>query len=196
MADGFQISVKDFKSSFFDRNAVHAQVDVLKDRELSRLGAFTRQRMKQSLRYRNKASQPGQPPSVHRDTGFTRTTTNKKTGAVTKRETSPLKELIFFARTPQGSVVIGPAKFGKRPGIVPPTLERGGPAVITEVLPRPKTLKASASQSQTYRRLIKEGRIVPPPRDRRLKTIRIAPRPFVKPAGDAEVRAGKYKMGR
>jgi hypothetical protein len=190
MADAFQIGVKEYKAAFFNRHAIEARVDAYRDRELSRLGAFTRTRMKSSLRYRAKASVPGQPPSVHRK-GFKRKTVNRKTGVETLRETSPLKELIFFAKTAQGSVVVGPAKFGKKPGIAPPTLERGGPAVITEPIPRPKGRKASPRQSESFQRLVKEGRVVPPPRQTRLKTIRIAPRPFVRPAGEAELRSGK-----
>lgn len=193
MADALQVTVKEYKTAFFNRHAIEAKVDAYKDSELARLGAYTRQRMKSSLKYRKKSSAPGSPPSVHRDTGFTRTTVNRKTGARTTRETSPLKELIFFAKTPQGSVVVGPAKFGNRPGVVPPTLEKGGAAVITEPVPRAKGRKATPRQSESFQRLVKAGRIIVPPRQKKLKTIRIAPRPFVRPAGEAEARAGKFR---
>ena len=192
MADAFQVTVKEYKAAFFNRHAIEAKVDAYKDSELARLGAYTRQRMKSSLKYRKKSSAPGQPPTVHRK-GFKRKTVNRKTGAETVRETSPLKELIFFAKTPQGSVVVGPAKFGNRPGVVPPTLEKGGPAVIVEPVPRAKGRKATPRQSLTFRQGIALGTIVIPPREKKYKTIRIAPRPFVRPAGEAEARAGKFR---
>jgi hypothetical protein len=194
MADQFQISVKEYKGAFFNKHAIETQVDYYKMAEMSRHGAYTRTRMKSLLRYANKASKPGNPPRVIRTDRFTRKTTNKKTGVTTSRATSPLKELIFFAHDKaRDSVVVGPAKFGNKPGIVPPTLEKGGPAVIRVPVPRPKGQKASPKQAEAFKRLVREGRIILPPRQFRLTTIRIAPRPFVKRAGEEELRSGKFR---
>lgn len=197
MADGLQISVRDFKASFFDVAAIEAKADTTQVRELSRLGAFTRQRMKSLIRYRKKASVAPDPPSAHRDEGFKRTHTNKKTGVITRRATSPLKELIYSAHDrARGNFVVGPAKFGPKAGIVPPTLEKGGPAAILTPVPRVKGPKASIRQSESFRRLIKEGRIVVPPREYKVKTYRMAARPFVRRAGEDVARSEKAKKGR
>lgn len=137
---GFDLSLKQIKAGFFDAKAILSAADKARAKVEAQFGAFTRRRMQTSLRYRKKASEPGKPPSVHRNPGYG----NK----------SPLRELIFFSRDPNTkSVVIGPLGF-KRKGAA--ALERGGFARIKDT---------------------ETGRY---------KTIFIRPRPFVKPAGDAE----------
>ena len=99
MADNpFQISVKEYKGAFFNRHAIESQVSFYKDAEMSKLGALTRLKMKSLLRYNAKASKSPNPPRVLRLNKFKRTTVNRKTGQSTTRATSPLKELIFYAR--------------------------------------------------------------------------------------------------
>ncbi len=96
----------DVKSMFFDRRAVAEAVGRANVKVLSRIGAFIRRRAKSSIRKRRAASLPGQPPSSHVGT---------------------LKNLIYFGfDTATRSVVVGPTPAGVR-GIVPPTLEFGGP---------------------------------------------------------------------
>lgn len=188
MADSIQMGVRESKRMFFNTEAVKRSIGAATQKALSRQGAYIRQRMKGSLRYRKKASKSPDPPSVHRTESFRRTTTNRKTGVQTVRATSPLKELVFFAYDPATrSVVVGPAKFGSSPGVVPPTLEKGGPAAFIEQLPKEKKgPKASPRQAETFRRLVKEGRIIVEPGPLKIKTYRMAPRPFVRPAGEAE----------
>lgn len=121
--------MKLFKQNFFDAKKIVSAIDRAEAKVLAKFGAFTRRRMKSSIQYRDKGSAPaGQPPFAHRSKGFTKQKTNKKTGAVTRQQQSPLRELIFFARDPQThSVVIGPVAFGKRAAGL---IEKGGVGVV------------------------------------------------------------------
>lgn len=120
--------VAGFKRSFFDRAAVADKIPPALKKALSKFGFLTRQIAKKSLKYGDKPSRPGQPPTVHRSSKFTR---RKKTKGVTKQQpASPLRELIFFGYdADKKSVVIGPALGGSQSG-APETLEHGGTAVI------------------------------------------------------------------
>lgn len=172
--------------AFFDSAKVKASLDAGTRKALSKCGAFVRTKSKTSLRYRKKASAPGQPPSVHRAGSFTRE--NKKTGV--RRATSPLKELIYFAwdsRTK--SVTVGPIPFA-RTG-TPARLEHGGAARVVKLDPLPATTRrAGKAQAANYRRLVQEGRIAVPPRGRKVLSIPFAARPFMHPAMVSQV--GKF----
>ena len=97
------------KSMFFDRRAVIDAVGRANAKVLSRAGAFIQRRAKSSIRKRKRASRPGEPPSSHVGT---------------------LRNLIYFGfDTRQRSVVVGPTPLGVT-GVVPPTLEYGGPTVV------------------------------------------------------------------
>lgn len=116
------------KLVFFDSKLVTTRVDASKRRMFSRVGAFTRRRVKGSLRYGTGHSRPGQVPIVHRSIGFTKTTKSK--GVVKSQPASPLRELQFFAYDEaKDSVVIGPAIGGSRSG-APEVLEWGGTSKI------------------------------------------------------------------
>ena len=94
-------------SLFFDAPAVRRAVDAAKRRELSRAGAFIRQRAKTSIRQRKGISRPGDPPHSH---------------------AGDLRRLIFFAwDRVSDSVVVGPLPF--KAGEAPSLLEFGGRAV-------------------------------------------------------------------
>lgn len=113
------------KAFFFDKKAVTDALDPGVRRALSKLGAFTRQRARSSLRYSKKTAAPGQPPSVHRTTKYSRVSRSKKTGQEKRQPASPLRELIFFAYDPQTkSVVTGPVLGGSESG-APERLEYG-----------------------------------------------------------------------
>ena len=175
------------KSTFFDSPAVKKAIDKGTKKALSKCGAYVRTKSKTSLRYKDKPSKPGAVPSVHRSGKFTRTTVNRKTGASVTRATSPLKELIFFGYDAgKKSVAIGPVAFNKKTG-TPSRLEHGGSFQITRAAPLPKGRKASGKQAASFRRLIQEGRITLPPRNRISKTITIEPRQFMGPALKSEV---------
>jgi hypothetical protein len=99
----------DVKSMFFDRQAVIDALGRANARALSRAGAFIQRRAKSSIRKRKRASRPGEPPSSHIGT---------------------LRNLIYFGfDTTSRSVVVGPTPLGAV-GIVPPTLEYGGPSAV------------------------------------------------------------------
>lgn len=154
---------KAVRGNFFDAQKVLAAIDRFEAKALSKFGAFTRRRMKSSIRYRNGSAAAGQPPSAHRSGGFTKTKTNKKTGATSRQQQSPLRELIFFALAPEGgSVVIGPVAFGSG---VARTIEQGGsgwrknprtgrrePATFQ---PHPFAEPAGRAEAQNFRELLR-----------------------------------------
>jgi hypothetical protein len=112
----------DVKSWFFDSHLVEARVSLAVRQAMSKFGAFTRQSAKQSLKYGDRHSPAGSPPTVHRTTAFDRYT---KSGKL--RPTSPLKELIYFSYDDESkSVVVGPLAFSSRPSTVPQVLEHSG----------------------------------------------------------------------
>lgn len=126
------LSLDAVKLGFFDRAAITNAVDAASRRNLSKFGAFVRQRAKTSIRYRYGAAAPGQPPHAHR-TGVRRRK-NKKTGQVKPQAASPLREFIFFRwDSGEKSVVVGPvllnAAKGKAEALS--ALERGGVTTIT-----------------------------------------------------------------
>lgn len=115
------------KSLFFDRKEITSKLDPAVRKALSKFGAFVRTRAKSSLRYGDKSSPPGKPPTVHRSRKFTR---QKRKGGAVRQPSSPLRELIFFSYDPAArSVVIGPALGGRQSG-VPALMEHGGTATI------------------------------------------------------------------
>lgn len=148
------------KSNFFDRAKVKAAMDRAAHKVLSRLGAYVRQRAKTSLRYRDRASLPGNPPSVHR-TGLRRKT-NKKTGTRTVQAVSPLRELILFAwDASRRSVVIGPVllRAGSK---VPALLEYGGVGEVRDPVTRKVRKAAFAPRPYMRPALDEELKLLPP----------------------------------
>lgn len=91
---------------FFDRRAVLGRVDAAARAALSRFGAYVRQVARTSIRFRHRASAPGQPPSSHMGL---------------------LRRFIFFSYEPEKrSVIIGPARLNQKVGNAPQALEYGG----------------------------------------------------------------------
>jgi hypothetical protein len=164
-------SLQQFKNGFFDRPAVLAAVTEATRKAMSRGGAFVRTDAKGSLRYATKkraVSKPGNPPIVHRG--------DTKIGG---RSVSLLKEMIFFAYDPSTrSVVVGPtainsaAKFIRRgQKTVPQILEEGGEIKVVEVFHRGQWKRASIVGAAKARNL-----------PQRVRSAKIAPRPFMVPA--------------
>ena len=171
MARGFA----DFKGTFFDRSEIDRRLDRALKRTLSRFGAFVRQRAKTSLRYKNGVSSPGEPPHAHRSANKSR---RDKTGAVTIRPVSLLREFIFFGYDANAqSVVIGPALLRntmsrtRSASTIPELLEYGGAAVI----PEDRTV---AWQSRGGQRV--------PIRARGSKPAKYSARPYMRPAAEKE----------
>lgn len=178
------LSVERFKDNFFDAGAVIKAMDKATRAVFSRFGSFVRRRAQTSIRYRVKPSAPGEPPSAHR-TG-TRTKVNRRTGAVNRQASSPLRDLIFFAYdAATQTVVVGPALFAgskqPRPAgrTIPQTLERGGTLGGAGMSLR----LAQAAGRGAGGRFVSRG-------TRRVRlsgAIRIAARPFMAPALEAEL---------
>lgn len=121
-------SLKAAKAAFFDTEKVRKATDRGTRKALSKFGAFVRQRDKSSLKYKTGKADAGNPPHVHRNSGFTRTKKNRA-GAESKQKASPLRELTLFAYDEvRRSVLIGAAAF-RSPvgeGLIPRTVEEGG----------------------------------------------------------------------
>ncbi|WP_020473384.1 hypothetical protein [Zavarzinella formosa] len=137
------VSISGNRASFFDTPRVIASIDRRERAALSKIGAYVRTRARSSLRNAPKKARgklapgapAGKPPYVHPENKlFTKEHTNKKTGAVTDRAFSPLKEYLYFAFDEKNkSVVIGPALFRKaapKPYLVPTVLEQGGSVLV------------------------------------------------------------------
>lgn len=106
-----KVTIKQAKAGFFDRDAIIKAVDRATRKNLSKFGAFVRQRARTSIRKRKGTSPPGGPPYSH--TGF-------------------LRRFIFFGYDPdRRSVVIGPTLAGSQSG-APENLEHGGRANIRQ----------------------------------------------------------------
>jgi len=146
----FDFSFKALSGNFFDPDALKIAVKKAEARVQSKFGAFVRQRMKTSIKYQDGTAPAGRPPFAHRSKGFTKTKTNKKTGATTRQSRSPLRELIYFARDPAAnSVVIGPVLFG--PGTAS-LIERGGTGSVggrpVRVAPHPFARPAGEAEAK------------------------------------------------
>jgi hypothetical protein len=152
------------KSLFFDRKAVMDKMDAGTRRVLSKFGAFVRTRARSSIRKRKKPSAPGSPPSSHN---------------------GMLKNNIFFAYEPtRRNVVIGPTKANTvhfdgdgRPvrGTVPEVLEEGGEIRVLEVFKYGRWQRADLRSRRQLANL-----------PTRLRTIKIAKRPYMGPAFEQE----------
>ncbi len=159
------------KSAFFDREAVLKAVDRARQRNLSKAGAYVRQRARSLIRTRKRVSRAGEPPSSH---------------------AGLLRHYLFFAydRETQ-SVVVGPAALNQyylagdgRPtqGTVPQVLEKGGQIGFREVrlMNRWKRISLAARRNRRWQGF-----------PQRTRFVTIAPRPYMVPALEREIAAGK-----
>lgn len=124
------LDFKATKAGFFDRKAVIDKLDKATRTIFSKFGSVVRKTAQKSLKYGKKPSAPGTPPTAHRSR--TKTTVNKKTGKVSKRPVSYLREYIYFAFDQTAkSVVIGPSRLNSTvdPGALP-ALEYSGTVTI------------------------------------------------------------------
>jgi hypothetical protein len=112
-----EVGFRAMQGSFFDSDKVKRQLDRKTRRALSRFGAFVWRRAKSSIKYRDKTSAPGSPPSAHRSEKFTRI--KKSKGKEVSKASSPFRELRYFAWDDRTrSVVIGPVIFRKSPMVL------------------------------------------------------------------------------
>ncbi len=130
---------------FFDVRKVQSASERAAFKVLAKFGAFVRVAARQSLKYGEKPSPSGSPPTVHK-TGL-RTKTNKKTGVQKVQKVSPFKEFIFFdVDRSTRSVVIGPQLLPGKIGKALPALEYGG---LSMVIRRQKEVAAQISPHPT-----------------------------------------------
>lgn len=163
---------------FLDRAGVAAKVERGRLRVLAKFGAYTRRSARSSIRKRKASAAPGRPPSSHR---------------------GDLRRLILFGLDPAaGSVVIGPVIFDqarRQSKMAQEALEYGGEVTRLTPVPVAKSGKRAATRRQAaaYRRLLKERRIVLPPREFRSQTFRYRGNPFMGPAFARELANAKLK---
>jgi hypothetical protein len=124
------LDFKTLKGGFFDRKVVLDALDKATFRIFSEFGRKVRKTAQKSLKYGEKASPPGSPPTAHKSRTITKT--SKSTGRVRKRSVSFLREYLYYAfDRATRSVVIGPARLNSTidPGALQ-ALEYGGTATV------------------------------------------------------------------
>lgn len=166
---------------FFDKPAVTHALAAATRKSLSKGGAFIRTRARRSMRSggkKGKSSSPGQPPRSHK---------------------GQLRQFLIFSYDDRTkSVVVGPTLLpsGKRSDplndkTTPQVLEEGDTTVVREVLvPGPTPRRATPAQAESYKRLLKEGRVLPRVLVKETRVFRYEKRPYMQPALLAEVAAG------
>jgi hypothetical protein len=158
------------KKWFFDRAVVVAALGREEAARLGRAGAFIQRRAKSLLRRRAKASEPGQPPSVHAKSG----------------EFASLKTIYFAWDPGSRSVVVGPVKTNQASGAivpastVPSLQERGGSVTL-------RRRYAFRPPGKGRGKAKKPGDLVTLPAG---TTLHYPARPFMGPALEKEREAG------
>lgn len=159
---------------FFDRIEIIEQIETAERKNLSKIGAFIRQRARSSMRRRKQASSPGTPPSAH-----------------SRDRVATLKNILFGYQRNTHSVVIGPVKLNQANYVpdggqttLPQLHEFGGSIFIHE-----ERLKKNRGDGKWYRRDLRSKRELPW-KDYRLKLAKYEARPFMGPALEAEIAAG------
>lgn len=146
---------------WFDRRAVIRATVGAERGVLMRFGAFVRRKARGLIHRRKRVSQPGEPPSSH------------------SREPN-LRTILFAYQPAEHRVVVGSVFLNGRAGstirgIVPKTMEHGGDITVIE----------HRTETGKWRRgaltRLKPGQAT------RTRTIRIAARPYMQPALEAEL---------
>jgi hypothetical protein len=169
---------------FFDRDVVKRYIGAKNAAAMGRIGAYIRTRARTSMRYRKRASLPGQPPSAH--TGLLR----GKSG----------QGGIDFSFDPSTySLVVGPIKLNKvyfnragEPitGPVPNVLEFGGDIHVLEVWKGVRrdvrgkfaTWNNAVTRTGTWVRADLRRKSKLSHRRKRLRRVHIQARPYMRPA--------------
>lgn len=122
-----------------------------RDRVLFKTGAYSLKAYQRAQRYRKGPSQPGQPPSAH-----------KNTGALLRKASK------FDVDRRTGTVIIGPMKINRdsQPSgmPVPELLDKGGPVkailegnpVIAQIAPRPFLAPTFTKGYEEFRKLLEK----------------------------------------
>jgi hypothetical protein len=165
--------------SYFDREAVIKALDGPRRRALNEMGRRIRKFAQKSLRYGDKSSPPGSPPTAHKSRRRKRT--SRSTGKVRYRSVSFLREFMEYGYDlDTKSTVVGPRRLN---GTADPDsmhrLEYGG---SFQGKGRTFSVKNAVGRDAKGRYTSQGSKTV-----RLAGTIRIAPRPFMGPALQAEI---------
>lgn len=135
------LAFKAVQARFLDMRKVQAAVDKTVPKTLMKFGAFVWKRARTSLKYGERPSRVGSPPTVHRT--MTRKKINRK-GVLTNQSVSPLRESVLFAfDAAKTSVVIGAARLPGKRNQAPKALEYGGESLIKVIGGHGKTKSAT-----------------------------------------------------
>ena len=165
-------SVKQF---FFDRSAVQDALGKAEAKNLSRLGAFIRQRARSLLRRRKGTASPGQPPSVHSASSF-----------------YTLKNIQFSYEQSKHAMIVGPIKVNTPANAdlqgsisaVPQLMEFGGNIVSKEE-------RWKGSKGQWFHRDARHA--AKNSKEYRSRIARYTPHPFMEKALEIEIQAGSIR---
>lgn len=164
------VTVKKF---FFDRAAVINAVGRARAQVMARAGAYVCTRARSLLRRRKKTSQPGSPPSIHAPSG----------------DYASLKNILFGWDPATETVIVGPVGINRVDrlngivvnGAVPALHEFGGTASVHEY----RTAAGHWRRVDGRKRWRANGKL------QRVRVMHYPARPFMGPALEAEVAAGK-----
>lgn len=125
------LKFKAAKGNFFDRDKIIKAMDRATLRVLNQFGRMVRKRAQASLKYGDRPSAPGSPPTAHRSRSITKT--SRSTGRTRKRSVSYLREFLFYSYDDAAkSVVIGPSKLDQTvDSDALPALEYGGSSTVS-----------------------------------------------------------------
>lgn len=166
MAQQFGVEFKQNRN-FFDRAAVIKTIGKANATALSRHGAFVQRRARSSMKRRKKPSPPGSPPSCH-----------------SSDPVATLKNIWFAYEPSTQSVVVGPLRLNGSGGSVPALHEFGGRRTIRELLVRGRWVPESTIGRRNRQRFRS-----------RTRSARYPARPFMGPAGQAEIKSAPNIWG-
>lgn len=180
---GVQLSVTQYKNSFFSREGLELAVDKGLYKAKEKFGAFLARRMSHNIRKRNRVSKPGETPTS---------------------QTGTLRNFIFFAYdNATGSVIVGPAKTNQKNAqgyggkTIPQTLERGGLIRIFEHQLESNVNWWGPMAGQWVRtdfryKIRDQAMRSAVGRPRRVRWAKIEARPFVRVSAEQELGSGKH----
>lgn len=163
MSFGFEIT-----KAFFDKAKVLDKIGAQEAKRLSRFGAFVRRAARGLIRAGKKPSKPGSPPKRH------------------TAEEPNLRTIFFAYDHATHSVIIGPVAFNQKDEstdtgamTVPEVLEKGGRVHLKEQRVGKYWQRFRTGAARRQRRRGEQG-------PTRIRTVQIAPRPFMAPALEKE----------
>lgn len=151
---GLKMTAKEAQGRFFDRRTVIAAIGRGAALAMGRQGAYVRAIARNSMKVRQGASPPGQPPYAHE---------------------RKIKDLLYYAFDKRSlTTVVGPVQLGKSRALE--TLEKGGKFAISGIINRQGEFIPLYGMTPEGRRAAQNsGKLV-------RRSFDIAARPYMKPA--------------